>query len=444
MPTSSDGKCTALVDSSHPGVLLRSDLVAPRYNWVRNVGAEVTSPLSLEANANATVTRDTSTASGWPSLGVASYRVTAVATAAASARMPSADRPTVWPGQVWSCRVDIRSSAARTIDLRLRAYNATGGTVSDSAVTSAAYTAGQIRTGQVVNGFVIPAGAVSVGIVVNGQSLAAAEFFQVDKLLLERAATAGTYFDGGMGTGYRFLGASQASVSYLPGDGETAVFARSDGKVVRSGNGVPAPNGIATAYDFDPPLGVPVTYTVNGSAGVTVTVPLGANDAWLKSHRDPSASVKVTVRDFIETYPADLSVDEVLSTPYPAGVDRGEKSLRGDLTLLVKGEAAYTALRDLMRQVGPWLLQASPAHGIPGDIWFLRGQQSWGRPGQMPGWYSRELTIPIVQVARPSTVGWPAMIPAWSAADTAVTWASVNAMVAAKATVWDVLLTGIS
>lgn len=212
--------------------------------------------------------------------------------------------------------------------------------------------------------------------------------------------------------------------------------------LVRSGDNGHAPGGIGFAYDHEAPLDVPVTYTVTGgeaaSAPVTVTIPLQARTAWLKSITDPGLSRLVDVVDFSDvTHAIPTGVFQPEDAELPIVVQGRQQGLRAQLVLRSRETPeAHDELQALLK-AGTLLLQASAQHGIP-DLYLRRDDLRVARPWGT-GWARRLLSVPVMQVKRPSTVGAPLRIPGWSWDDLVAQYGSWDAVKAAFPTWRDLI-----
>jgi hypothetical protein len=219
-------------------------------------------------------------------------------------------------------------------------------------------------------------------------------------------------------------------MSYRPGYNKVTVK-RADGTIVRGADGITAPSGAhSKLIDHEAPLGVAVVYTASATNGLntitsttaTATITGQSSVAWLKSLRTPSLSVPVIVEswpDLALSIPG--SVLPVLGGRYP-NVSQGTRmAATGTLTVLTLTSAAQAALLALLNAGGPYLLQGTTASGEP-DRYVSVGTVDMARFVKLAADPTRRFSLPLVEVARPSTAGSKVAYPGHTYADSKITW----------------------
>lgn len=224
-------------------------------------------------------------------------------------------------------------------------------------------------------------------------------------------------------------------------------FVRGDDQIpVRSGDLAWAPGGVANAYDFEMPLGVPSSWRAvpfygasvlsagPASAAVTLTSPdldCGSGDFWLKSVSHPDLSVRVR---------SNIPNPEFTLTGRDSLADLPGSDLPGgSWDIAVKGQASYTFLTrtktefdDLAAVLkgGPLLLQCLTVYGID-DGYYVLGSASWA---YQVGAYDpkRLVAVTFKPVPRPPTTDSPLIVPGRSYIDTAAAVASYSQLDASQ------------
>jgi hypothetical protein len=223
--------------------------------------------------------------------------------------------------------------------------------------------------------------------------------------------------------------------------------------IVRSGDLVVSPGGIVTVYDFEAPLNTSLTYsaqaytyvgaTTGAATTTTITSPNTTSSAyvWLKSFDNPSLSRQLTIanigfltRKRTQAKYQPLGVTGGLQ-PKPIVHSFGLAAREGPLEVNALTWADIDGLGALSVQ-NFGLVQFDPALHIT-DMFVAYGDVAPNvhgpRAGQAQTW-----TINLTEIARPSTVGYPLMIPGVSWTSTAAAFASYTALAAARTNWLDV------
>lgn len=136
-----------------------------------------------------------------------------------------------------------------------------------------------------------------------------------------------------------------------------------DGEAVRGGEAV---TGFALIDDYEPPLGVEVTYTLDGaSASTTVNV----TGAWLSHPTDPTLLTPVIVEaddDWQWTAPG--VAHQVIGSEWPVVTYSTRTEHRGSLQLIT-AISQTAALRAILLTGSPLLLRTPPACPVD-DMWL--------------------------------------------------------------------------
>lgn len=212
----------------------------------------------------------------------------------------------------------------------------------------------------------------------------------------------------------------------------------------RGPDGVPVPvrftdpaalvGGVVAVVDVEAPLGAPVTWWVEHTAGVSnpvvLTLARAARGAWLKAVESPSLSGRFDVVDFAEsgrdTGAETFRIAGTGAVVVVRPADLG--GLAGTLTLLTQDAAQRAALPSLAG--GPFLSQGAVSH-TTGDTYFeVVGEVTSTRVGP-PQLEVRRWPLSVVEVGRPEPGTGPVSQPGWSCADVERIYASCAELEAA-------------
>ena len=177
---------------------------------------------------------------------------------------------------------------------------------------------------------------------------------------------------------------------------------------VRSYDGGPFPvsAGTLVAYDPEAPLGLPVSYTADGtgvtnSASVTVT----ATDVWLTHPGVPSRSQSIEVASVSErAYEANQAVRYPLGRRYPiVASDGARKAPSYEVRIYTDTLSELGAIEDLLADLSPLLLQVPASMGW-GQVseYVAVGRVTMGRVVQIGDHPMRLWTLPCSVVGRPA------------------------------------------
>ncbi len=210
------------------------------------------------------------------------------------------------------------------------------------------------------------------------------------------------------------------------------------GRLVRGLTRAVAPNGTTVGVDHEAPFGVAQSYiataynvagTLLGTSTVTaLTVPNPTSGiaTWIKSLTTPSLSVIVTTATIPDwSAPIAEGVLRVIGRADPIVVQDVRQYETGTLEVLTLLPAAETALASLLASPGPYLVQM-PGFGTA-DRYVTVGAVSRKRPVNKATEMWRMWSLPLTQVARPSTVGFQVAIPGHTYTDTRATAATYAA-----------------
>lgn len=222
------------------------------------------------------------------------------------------------------------------------------------------------------------------------------------------------------------------------------------------GGGVPVPvrsadpawaiEGVGTAYDHEPPLGVAVIYTatpiyVDGSTGPTsslaVTVPApapGADlDLWVKSLDSPGLSLRSMIVQWSgPTSAARQDTADIPGSPYRV-VAYDEHAAETNTVTIDVPPSQVDQVRRLLRS-GVLLMQTRPgyltpdAYHVPADI---TGPTPTGKLGSSEGY---QFSWTVEPVRRPATAEQPMRLPVWSYDALAERFATSDAAVGSYST----------
>lgn len=176
---------------------------------------------------------------------------------------------------------------------------------------------------------------------------------------------------------------------------------------VRSYDGGPFPvsGGTLVAYDSEVPLGLPFTYTADGT-GVTNsgTVTVDDDRVWLQHPGIPSRSQIVELRGLsARSYEADVAVRYPLGRQFPISASDGQrKAATYEMTLITESVADMGPLEELLDDLSPLLLNVPPVLGLAQPSEYVSvGRVTVGRLVQIGDVPHREWSLPCSVVARP-------------------------------------------
>jgi hypothetical protein len=195
---------------------------------------------------------------------------------------------------------------------------------------------------------------------------------------------------------------------------------------VRGGNLAGAPGGGWYGFDHEAPLGATCSWYVYGAtSSATVTAPSTMASAttptgvWLKHLAFPARSmaVSMTPKWSQEIYAGRVGAAQAVGAQYPAAVGDVRSSLTGIFTVETNTKAEADALRLLLSDGQPLLLQGDAAQGFY-DM-FLQANDV--RPDRsqtaLAGWALRLWQVYFTEVARPTTLGSKVAVPGHTYAD---------------------------
>ena len=189
---------------------------------------------------------------------------------------------------------------------------------------------------------------------------------------------------------------------------------------VRTASPVRMEQGVGAAYDVEVEPGHTYTYSPGFASrhpehDVTVTIPgYGSGEAWLKHVHCPGLSIR------LPRMPAlDLGHGSWLSSQDVQGWGRysvdGPAAMMpvGSMTLTVRSEDEYRRVSGILARSGVLLLQAEECFGVD-SMYFRRGRFEWSRPGDLPGYRFRQVTLEVVTEGRPDRdLDQPVEVPGW-------------------------------
>jgi hypothetical protein len=161
--------------------------------------------------------------------------------------------------------------------------------------------------------------------------------------------------------------------------------------------------------DFEAPLGVPVTYTVervdfgtSQTTPKTITLPdEGCEDTWLTDLARPMNTQRIEIEALPElVYPVDASVHAILTRRTPIVASDVADTPTFELTFLTESDEEREKSRAILGNGVPVLLRTPPANGI-GSVYFsVRGfkEQRVVKPARVT---DRRFIVDCVQVDRP-------------------------------------------
>jgi hypothetical protein len=229
----------------------------------------------------------------------------------------------------------------------------------------------------------------------------------------------------------------------------TAVVTRKhpSGKIVtvRAANGVALSGGIWLGYDYELPIGRPISYTAVVTKAGPVTDSFTApdvlwetQDAWLKDPAVPARNMVVHVSDpGDENYDSTTGVFYVPGRPTPVTIGEVRRAATGTLTLTTLDAEEEGRLHLLTSSGHVLLFQSSPEYGVGSLYMALQTvvASRYSALGTQP-----ERTWPLAYVEVDSPAGDVVLSETtWQAVkDTYATWADVLANEAS----WEQVLEG--
>jgi len=414
--TSSDGILTATTDPTTASVKLAVDFTgysggvpAPTVNLIANPSSELSAALT-GALLNVTLAKSATQKRS----GSFSTRMTAVAAGAMQATGPNFS---VSPGAAYTVSGYARAgTTGRTVTVGLAFYTAALGFISIlGAGTVADTNAAFSRASSPVTA---PANAYIAAVYVQVAGAALGEIHYIDDIQVEAGSTATAYADGSQPGSY-WIGTPNASESARPAYSQLTVK-RADGTIVRGLDAATAPGGILKGIDHEAPRGTAVSYTAslgNGygtlaSTAATATI-TDDGTAWLKCLGTPALSVQLSVHRYPDwERPQPMSALPILGGKYPIVSGDRRNARQGQLQLNTRARAAREALDALLESggIGPYLLQPSVSADEP-DCYVAAGTDTQARPYDFSAQQRRITSLPVQQVARPSTAGSRVAIP---------------------------------
>jgi hypothetical protein len=176
----------------------------------------------------------------------------------------------------------------------------------------------------------------------------------------------------------------------------------------------PVENEAVWAYDYEAPLGVPITYQaligllVSGTGWVwsawtaaDATVELDTQQWWLKHPTEPGLNAEVTLNSLPSAYrEARQGRQRALSGSSMVVVSDGYDAPSGEVTFILEEQEEQETIDALIEADVPLLLQGPPENFWP-DRWVRLGSQTRARAADR-GWIEPVLdTYPWVEVPRP-------------------------------------------
>ena len=177
--------------------------------------------------------------------------------------------------------------------------------------------------------------------------------------------------------------------------------------VVRSYDGgpFPVPGTTLLTYDVEAPLGLPVSYTADGS-GVTnsAVVTLSGSTVWLTHVGVPARSRAITVKSFGERQdPVEQSVRYPLNRKFPVVASDGRrKAPTYEMTVLTRTLTEVSDIEAILDDLTPLLLQvpASKGWGVVSEYVNV-GPAAQRRLTPFAGNPDRDWALALAVVARP-------------------------------------------
>ena len=158
--------------------------------------------------------------------------------------------------------------------------------------------------------------------------------------------------------------------------------------------------GVGTAYDYEAPFDVPVSYrgVSNAQTGLSNEVTVASNNEdWLRSLSNPSRSMVVSVQDFASKGSAGrVSLYQVHGRRLPVAVTDVMTAYTGTINLYAEG-SDVNELDDLIRDGYPIMLHTPPAHGED-RFYFVVTAATWSRVARLADDPGRTLTLEVAEV----------------------------------------------
>lgn len=426
MTTSSDGILTATTDPATASIKLTADFTgytggvpAATVNLMSNPGNDDTVGWLAGANCVAVPRSNTQAhAGGW------SARLTAVAAGNIIASTLNGFFAYISPSTPYVASAYMRAgSAGRTCTLTITWFSAGFSVLSSVNGTPVADGSGGWT--RISAAATAPATAFYVSITVTVTGAAAAEIHYVDSVQLEQGSVP-TAYCGPTELGVLQVAQGGGALSVRPAYTQLTIR-RADGTIVRGADNAVAPGGIGKGYDHEAPPGTAIVYTAYLSNGVvtvasttaTATITGQATVTWLKSLRTPGLSVMLDIAsppDWSSAVPAAALYPLAGKYPLVQGVQRRAKT--GAMAVNTTDRAGLNALELLLETdgVGPFLLQFASNSGEPDRyVSVLDVLVAWDVP--LATTQDRTVSFPLIEVARPPTIGSTVTIPGKSYAD---------------------------
>jgi hypothetical protein len=183
---------------------------------------------------------------------------------------------------------------------------------------------------------------------------------------------------------------------------------------VRGANPLSIAAGQHSVRDFEPPIGVELTYTAvvanaageqSAAATATITVPsLGCSDTWLTDIAAPSNSQRVIIERLDELdYEAASGVHYVLNRRTPIVTSDIARAPSLELNLLTETDDERDRTRAALGNGVPILLRTPPENGI-GSMYLMPRSWKEQRVINRATLQDRRFVIDAVQVDRPDPI----------------------------------------
>jgi hypothetical protein len=183
---------------------------------------------------------------------------------------------------------------------------------------------------------------------------------------------------------------------------------------VRGCNPLAVAPGTVTYRDYEPPLGVPLTYSAiaaaadgssSAAATASITVPTqGCSDTWLTDIAAPTNTQRTIIERMDELdYAAASGVHYVLNRRTPIVTSDIARAPKFELNLLTETDAERDRTRAALGNGVPILLRTPPENGI-GSIYFAATEWKEQRIVNAATLQDRRFIISAVQVDRPDPI----------------------------------------
>lgn len=174
------------------------------------------------------------------------------------------------------------------------------------------------------------------------------------------------------------------------------------------------PSSSETVRDFEPPIGVPITYTAvvanatgeqSPAVSAAITLPSGGcSDTWLTDIAAPSNTQRVIIEALAELeYEAASGVHYVLNRRTPIVTSDIARAPSFELSLLTETDGEREKTRAALGNGVPILLRTPPENGI-GSVYFIPTDWKEQRIITLATVQDRRFVISCVQVDRPDPI----------------------------------------